>query len=183
MNVPETFFTVQEELWLFGLSCLSGAVMGLCYDVLRALRQAVPHPGWAVAAEDIIFVTGALLYLVGFSCAFARGEIRGYFAVGSLLGFGLYLFTLGSLVRGVLCRGFCALGLLLRRIIAPAVSAYVLLCKKVMPFFVGNSKVIVKSIKKMNLLLHKLPEVLYNKMENKKGKNVELIGEKNQRQN
>ena len=59
MNVPETFFTVREELWLFGLSCLSGAVMGLCYDVLRALRQAVPHPGWAVAAEDIIFVTGA----------------------------------------------------------------------------------------------------------------------------
>ena len=43
MNVPETFFTVHEELILFGLSCLFGAALGVCYDVFRSLRLIVPH--------------------------------------------------------------------------------------------------------------------------------------------
>ena len=175
MNVPETFFTVREELALFGMSCLGGAVIGLGWDVVRALRKAVPHRGWAVAAEDFLFLCGCLVLLPVFSAAFARGHIRGYFVLGGGIGFALYLLTLGGAVRGALSRLFMLL-------CAPFVSVYVLLCKKVKPFFVGSSKVIVKSIKKIGLLLHCRRKLLYNKMANKKGKNVELIGQENKRQ-
>ena len=43
MNVPETFFTVSEELVLFGLSCLAGAVIGVFYDIFRVIRIIFPH--------------------------------------------------------------------------------------------------------------------------------------------
>ena len=56
MNMPETFFTVNEELRLFGLSCLMGAVVGAAYDVLRVFRIIAPHNGVLTALEDIGFL-------------------------------------------------------------------------------------------------------------------------------
>ena len=74
MNVPETFFTVHEELILFGLSCLFGAALGVCYDVFRALRLIVPHNFVLVMAEDIVFFIGYCIFLSAFTAAAARGE-------------------------------------------------------------------------------------------------------------
>ena len=56
MNVPETFFSVNEELRLFGLSCLFGAAFGVAYDLFRTVRLLLPHNGAMVAAEDIAFL-------------------------------------------------------------------------------------------------------------------------------
>ena len=56
MTIPETYFTVSEELRLFGISCLLGAVVGVAYDVLRVLRLMLPHNSFLVAAEDVGFL-------------------------------------------------------------------------------------------------------------------------------
>ena len=58
MNVPETFFTVSEELVLFGLSCLAGAVIGVFYDIFRVIRIIFPHNDVLILIEDIIFLVG-----------------------------------------------------------------------------------------------------------------------------
>ncbi len=56
MRVPETFFSVSEELVLFGISCLAGAVIGVFYDVFRVIRIIFPHNAVLVTIEDIITI-------------------------------------------------------------------------------------------------------------------------------
>lgn len=179
MNVPETFFSVREELVLFGLSCLAGAVIGLCYDVLRAFRLMLRHGIWLTAAEDVAFLAGYAVFLSAFAAAAARGELRFYFVLGNALGFTLYLFTLGSIVIRLFGKLFGALAAVFRAVTAPIRRLYVLLRKKARVKFVGSSKILIKSIKMLNLLLPNRQRLRYNGMENKKRKNVNNVAKKN----
>ena len=179
MNVPETFFSVREELTLFGLSCLAGAAIGLCYDVLRALRIAVRHGIWLTALEDIGFLAGYAVFLSAFAAAEARGELRFYYVLGNALGFILYYFTLGSVIIRVFSKLYGALAALFRVLTAPLRRLYVLLRKKARVKFVGSSKILTKINKMLKLLLPNRIILRYNEMENKKRKNVNNVAKKN----
>lgn len=181
MNVPETFFSVREELTLFGLSVLAGAAIGVCYDVLRALRLAVRHGIWLTAAEDIGFLALYAVFLSAFASAAARGELRFYFAAGNFLGFALYFFTLGSIVIRIFRKFFSAAASALRLVTSPLRRFYVLLRKKAKVKFVGSSKILKKDLKISDLLLPKHRKMLYNETENKKRKNVDNVVKKDQK--
>lgn len=98
MIIPETFFSVNQHLMLFFLSCLTGAFLGVLYDIFRILRIALPHSRIAVFFEDFLFCLVWSLSLMMLATVSARGELRLFFAIGSLLGFILYLVTVGRLV-------------------------------------------------------------------------------------
>lgn len=100
MNVPETFFTIEEELRLFLLSCGAGGIFGIYYDVFRALRLTIPHHGFFVFLEDLLFLLTYGVFLSCFAAAEARGEFRGYYILGGFIGFVLYYFTIGKFVVG-----------------------------------------------------------------------------------
>lgn len=155
MKIPETFFTVNQELVLFLLSCIFGAAYGVLYDIFRTLRIILPHNSMLVAAEDIAFLVIYGITLSLFASAFSLGQVRFYFVIGNILGFLLYIATVGHIVIGVMKK---------------AVSPFIFLRKKAMLKFVGSSKVIVNSIKNFKTLLHWRPVLLYNKMENKNRK-------------
>mgnify|MGYP002545496206 CR=1 FL=1 len=74
--IPETYFTVHEQLTLFGASCLLGAALGVIYDAFRALRIALPHNKILVALEDIAFLLIYSVFIISFTSAPARGEFR-----------------------------------------------------------------------------------------------------------
>ncbi|MDO4863895.1 MAG: spore cortex biosynthesis protein YabQ [Ruminococcus sp.] len=179
MNVPETFFSVREELTLFGLSCLAGAVIGLCYDALRAFRLMLRHGVWLTALEDIVFLALYAVFLSAFASAAARGELRFYHVVGNALGFTLYFFTLGSIIIRIFRKLFGALAALIRAVTSPIRRLYVLLRKKAGVKFVGSSKILRKAIKMLNLVLPNRGKVRYNIMENIKRKNVNNVAKKN----
>lgn len=168
MNVPETFFSVNEELCLFGLSCIFGAVTGVFYDVLRTARLLVTHSTMLVFIEDILFLCLYGVFLLSFSSAAARGELRFYYVIGNALGFFLYLATVGSIVIGIMKKIIGLLRLLLNVVISPFRACYVFLSKKIDGKFVGYLQIAVKRFKKIKLLLPKSLIVLYNKRENKK---------------
>lgn len=98
MIVPETFFSTNEELRLFFLSCAAGAVFGIYYDIFRTLRLTIPHHSFFVFAEDVIFLGTYGIFLSSFASAEARGELRGYYVLGGIIGFTLYFFTVGKFV-------------------------------------------------------------------------------------
>lgn len=168
MNVPETFFSVNEELTLFGLSCIMGVLLGICYDVFRTARILFPHNNWLIAIEDIIFLALYAAALLSFSTAAARGELRFYYVLGNFLGFMLYILTLGSIVTAIMKKLFFAVKKTIHIIFAPFKRCCAFLRKKTGAKFVGCSKIIVNSIKKVKMLLLKGHSLMYNKKEIKK---------------
>lgn len=179
MIIPETFFSVQEELILFGLSCLAGAIIGIFYDIIRAFRLVFHHGICLTAFEDTSFLALYAVFLSSFASAAARGELRFYYVVGNAIGAILYYFTLGSIFIRLLNKILKAIISVFRTFLAPIRRLYVLLRKKARAKFVGSSKILKKPIKMLNLLLPKQWVLRYNKMENKKRKNVNNVAKKN----
>ncbi len=178
MNVPETFFTVSQELKLFGLSALCGAAAGPFYDIFRIFRRLVPHNAILTALEDILFCTGFAFLMEFFASAAALGQLRAYHLIGSLLGFVLYLVTAGRWIMAVTdkLKGFFSR--VLKIVFAPVTAVFALLRKKAGGKFVSYSKVIVNNIKKIGLLLQRPSDLVYNKKENTKRKNVKRVVKK-----
>ena len=180
MIVPETYFTVDEELRLFGMSCLMGGAAGAAYDVLRAFRLIFPHNSILVAAEDIIFLSLYGAALTAFSVTAARGELRFYHFIGSAVGFALYYVTVGSVVMRTLRKLLGVFFAVLSFILRPLKAVFALLRKKVAVEFVRNLQIIVKPLKKIKIVLLNRRNLLYNEMENKKRKNVKNVVENNE---
>ncbi len=171
LNVPETYFSVSEELRLFALSCLLGAGFGAWYDLFRLLRLLLPHGSLLVAAEDILFLAGCTGTFCGFISLSVRGELHCCYLLGAVLGAALYLLTLGSLVMRIL-----------RRLILPVKKAFVLFSQAAGGIFVRCSKVVVIYFKKTAALLMKYLLMLYNNKESKIRKNVDNVVHKEEEQ-
>ncbi len=182
MKVPETFFSVNEELVLFGLSCLCGAAFGIFYDIFRTLRAMFRHSFVLVFIEDVVFFIGCGIALTAFSLTAAHGEMRFYYFIGSAVGFALYIFTVGNIVILTVRKLFGIIRRIFVIISAPFRTAFAFLCRKVLGKFVRSTEIlkILKKIVKM-LLLNPL-RLLYNKIENKKRKNVKCVVGKTKRQ-
>ena len=84
----------------------------------------------------------------------------------------------GGTVIAALRKLFYVLRQALSLIMRPFRMIYVFLREKAGLKFVGNSKVFVKSLKNAERLLRKPAGLVYNKMENKKRKNVKNVAEK-----
>ena len=175
MNVPETFFSTSEELVLFGLSCLCGAAMGVFYDVFRAFRLMLRHSTALVFIEDIIFLLGCGILINTFAQAAARGELRFYYFIGSALGFTVYFFTVGSVVILTLRKLITLTKRIIKLLLMPFRTPFAFLCRKVREKFGGSTEILKKSKKVFKMLLLNPLTLLYNKIENKLGKNVKNV--------
>lgn len=183
MNVPETFFSVREELMLFGLSCLAGVLIGAAYNILRVLRIVLPHNSWLTAIEDAAFVILYGVFILSFASAAARGQLRAYFVIGNLLGAVLYHFTIGSFVTALMRRLTELFVRSVQAVLRPLRHLFAFISKKAMGKFVGYSKNSVNSFKKIKMLLLKPCLVLYNKKENIKKRIVRRVAKKTTRNN
>jgi spore cortex biosynthesis protein YabQ len=168
MNVPETFFSVHEQLMLFLLSCICGGVVGVFYDIFRTLRIIFPHNTLLVVIEDIIFMCGYAFFISVFSVTAARGEMRVYYIFGNIIGFVVYILTLGAVVTAVMKKLFMLVGGLFSIILCPFKRIYAFLCKKTVLKFVGSSKNSVNYFKNIKKHLINYIGLLYNKNESKK---------------
>ena len=83
---------------LFLESVLLGFFFGLCYEVLRFLRLALPHPDFFVNLEDLLFFLPATVIYLFFLFCEADGVIRWFSLGGVLGGFFLYQNTLGKIL-------------------------------------------------------------------------------------
>lgn len=89
---------LSPEAVIFLWSTLLGTVLGVCYDIFRILRIAVPSGKVLIFIEDLLFFLLAAIVSFFFYQAVNQGIIRGYFLIGELLGFVLYYGTVGKIV-------------------------------------------------------------------------------------
>lgn len=166
----ETFFTVSEQTTLFLYSILLGAALGVIFDVFRILRAFFRHGSVLIMLEDAFFVFLWGASLVVFSLALARGEVRLFYLIGSLLGFTLYILTLG---RAIVLAAKAVAGAVNRFIsriygmfVPPIRHFFVVLYQRIKPVFVNVYLIFMKPSQIRKNSLKKRNEVVYNKSMN-----------------
>ncbi|MCD7730628.1 MAG: spore cortex biosynthesis protein YabQ [Oscillospiraceae bacterium] len=140
----ETFFSVSEQTSQFLLSIVLGAGIGVFYDCFRVLRILFPpaRRTAAVAAEDVVFMlaSGGAIFLFAFF--YCRSQVRFFCIIGSLLGFILYILTVGSVVTGIIRAIAAAVYRVLHKvysaIFAPIVNFIKVNCQKIFNIFVHS---------------------------------------------
>lgn len=146
-----------------------GAALGVVYDCFRVLRIIFPPAAkrGAVIAEDIIFwlIYGFCIFC--YAAVLARGQIRFFILFGSLIGFVLYIVTIGNIITGIIRKVFEAIYRILHKVysslIGPFVEIKEKICQKFAPVFVRsykNKKRIKRSVKN---LLKSAAALVYNR--------------------
>lgn len=112
----ELFLGTGRELQLAVYALITGAAMGAVYEIFRTIRQTISHNRWAVMIEDVIFTLlfGTVYY--AFSVELTKGVMRFFVLVGMLLGFGIYLDSLGRLIFGIAKRALKPLKMFLGKL-------------------------------------------------------------------
>lgn len=94
--------SITVELQFFLISILWGGILMLAYDVLRILRRMIPHDSFFIALEDFFFWVIASLFIFAMIYKVNDGIIRGFSALGVVLGGVLYHYSISDfLVRTI----------------------------------------------------------------------------------
>ena len=87
-------YSIQTQYFLYSL--ILGIIIGVIYDILRAVREAVSYqrkPRFYLS-DVLIFIIAAFLFEI-YTLAYGYGQIRGYALLGMGLGFVFYINTFG----------------------------------------------------------------------------------------
>ncbi len=92
-SVPQS-----QQLTIFLCSLGAGFLLGVLYDVMRALRLSFTTSKAAVIIFDIVYflLCGVLSFL--FILSLNKGEVRFYIIAGEIIGWGFYYISLGIAV-------------------------------------------------------------------------------------
>lgn len=165
----ETFFSVSQQTAFFLLSAVLGAAMGVVYDVFRVFRILFPPAAKSkpVAVQDVLFwlIYGFCIFC--YSSEVCGGSLRFFMFLGSLLGFTLYILTIGNLITGILRQIAETVRKILRTVYSllfePIVKLLKNLCQKVGLFFVRIYKKSKKTEGSVKKPLPKVLRLVYNK--------------------
>lgn len=170
----ETFFTVSEQVELFLLSVILGIGLGILYDCFRVVRIIFPpaKKKGAVCLTDIIFwlCYGFSIFL--YSVVMARGQVRFFYFLGSIVGFILYIVSVGNLITGIIRAIVKWIYRVLQKVyyhtISPIVKFIKAFCRKFVPVFVRIPKVRKKGERSTFSPLKCKVLLLYNKIAKKR---------------
>lgn len=158
--------SVAEQTWMFLASVALGAALGVCYDVFRILRIAIPHRSAAVIAEDILFFALCAAATFCFLLAAGDGQLRAFVLIGEAIGGILYYCTVGVLVIGMAKWIIGAIKWVFSTIWKVFIRPVCNLIKKIARFFrkaLGNTANCIKSrVKISNSHLKNHSRILYN---------------------
>lgn len=81
---------IRQEASVFLQAVLHGAFLTVLYDLFRILRRVIRHGPAAVSAEDFLYWLMAGFFTFCFAFEKTDGIVRGYTALGIILGSVLY---------------------------------------------------------------------------------------------
>lgn len=77
---------LKEELMVFVMAVISGAIVRLAYRCIACFRNIIRHNLAAIGIEDLIFWIGSAIYIFVQIYHTSDGVIRWYFILGVVLG-------------------------------------------------------------------------------------------------
>lgn len=162
----DNFFTPSEQMIIFLYSLILGGVFGVVFDLFRIFRAFIPHKNFFVAIEDIAFMIFWGVSVVVFSIEVAGGEIRFFCLAGTILGFSLYILTLGQIVisiaRGVSGAVKAVFRWIYRTFVLKIARVFVLLYQMLKPVFVNIYLIFMKPLINIKNRLKNRRRMVYN---------------------
>ena len=143
--------SLTDQMQGFYLACITGAVLGLLFDVFRIVRILLNCKKISVFFQDLfcMFVAGVATFLVALATNW--GQIRFYMLAGEAIGFCIYFLTAGEItvrLAKLICKILDKICCFLKRFfLLPIVK----MIKKVFHFFYKkwkNRKFILKKFRK-----------------------------------
>ena len=88
----------SEQLIIFIGALGTGFLLGIVYDIFRALRLSFTKNKVSVVISDILYFTVFALATYIYVLAANKGELRSYIIIGELIGGAFYYFSFGLAV-------------------------------------------------------------------------------------
>ncbi len=167
--------TVQFQIFMFSITLYGGLLIGLLYDVYRAINGSGRAKAFITSLWDILFLLGIFLVVVYIIFSGNFGDLRAYVFIGFIVGFFLYEKIIGRVFEFIFSRLFAFLYRMVLKIIE-YIFIPLKLCKK---FFIKPIIIIVRffkvkaiKLKKVTLISKKSLKVFkkYYKLINKRNK-------------
>ncbi len=89
---------IYDEIQLFLICLMLGAVLALVYDGVRIFRLLIPHRDWVVDMEDLIYWVFTAWMVFRTLFYYNQGMLRGYAFLGMFVGMLVYMLTVSRLL-------------------------------------------------------------------------------------
>lgn len=93
---------IQNQVYVFLWSILTGGILALIFDVFRAMRKSGSDNLLLVCLQDVLYLIIAAFIVIMSSFITNDGDLRGYMFLGYLLGVMFYLLLFSGIVLKVL---------------------------------------------------------------------------------
>lgn len=93
---------IQNQVYVFLWSILTGGVLALIFDFFRAMRKCGKDNLLIVCLQDVLYLIIAAFIIIMSSFITNDGELRGYMFFGYLLGVIFYLLLFSRIVIKIL---------------------------------------------------------------------------------
>lgn len=90
--------TVQFQSYIFSYSVYGGIIIGILYDIYRALRGRRKRDRLITSLWDVLFLAAVFIVVMWAIFSSSYGDIRAYVLIGFLVGFYLFEKLLGRIM-------------------------------------------------------------------------------------
>ncbi len=94
-------FFISEQVHIFLMAILCGAIMGIINEPFRFLRYMGINDKLSVFIQDIVFMSVIAFISFFFALCYNKGELRFFILLGEFIGFLIFRYTIG-LITGKL---------------------------------------------------------------------------------
>lgn len=98
--------TVQFQIFMFSITLYGGLLIGLLYDVYRAINGNRRTKTLITSLWDILFLLGIFLVVIYIVFSSNFGDLRAYVFIGFIVGFFLYVKIIGRIFEFILIKIF-----------------------------------------------------------------------------
>lgn len=93
--------TVQFQSYVFSYSLYGGILIGVLYDIYRAIKGRKKNERLITSFWDVLFLFSVFVVVIWAIFSSSYGDIRSYVLIGFIVGFYLYEKLLGRIAVGV----------------------------------------------------------------------------------
>lgn len=107
--------TVQFQIFIFSITLYGGFLIGILYDIYKAIRGTGRKKGLIISAWDILFLIVSFFIFIYIVFSSNFGDLRAYVFIGFIVGFFIYERIIGRIFQVLLSKIFAIISVLLKK--------------------------------------------------------------------